>query len=127
MFISHWCPAKPAWQVHSNAFTWGEMKGSISKRRIHTVAMNYTCQTGICLTSTHSVLLTIHWFYLYDCYNNTISENEAANLFGGGGGGVVLSEPAVIGHSCCGVPANFLSVCLFVCLFFGEANKIKIK
>ena len=89
--------------------------------------MNYTCQTGICLTSTHSVRLTIHWFYLYDCYNNTISENEAANLFGGGGGGVVLSEPAVIGHSCCGVPANFLSVCLFVCLFFGEANKIKMK
>ena len=34
----------------------------------------------------------------------------------------------VIGHSCCGVPANVLSVCLFVCLFFfGEANKIKIK
>ena len=30
--------------------------------------------------------------------------------------------PAVIGHSCCGVPANVLSVCLFV---FGEANKIK--
>ena len=50
---------------------------------------------------------------------------RSANLFGGGG--VVLSEPAVIGHSCCGVPANFLSVCLFVCLFFGEANKIKIK
>ena len=54
---------------------------------------------------------------------------RSANLFGGGGGGgggVVLSEPAVIGHSCCGVPANVLSVCLFVCLFvFGEANKIK--
>ena len=32
--------------------------------------------------------------------------------------------PAVIGHSCCGVPANVLSVCLFV-FFFGEANKIK--
>ena len=47
---------------------------------------------------------------------------RSANLFGGGGGGVVLSEPAVIGHSCCGVPANVLSVCLFV---FGEANKIK--
>ena len=28
-----------------------------------------------------------------------------------------LSGPAVIGHSCCGVPANVLSVCLFVCLF----------
>ena len=27
-------------------------------------------------------------------------------------------------HSCCGVPANVLSVCLFVCLFFfGESNK----
>ena len=51
---------------------------------------------------------------------------RSANLFGGGGGGVVLSEPAVIGHSCCGVPANVLYVCLFVCLFvFGEANKIK--
>ena len=49
---------------------------------------------------------------------------RSANLFGGGGGGgVVLSEPAVIGHSCCGVPANVLSVCLF----FGEANKLKIK
>ena len=33
--------------------------------------------------------------------------------------------PAVIGHSCCGVPTNVLSVCLFVCLFFGEASKIK--
>ena len=54
---------------------------------------------------------------------------RSANLFGGGGGGggVVLSEPAVIGHSCCGVPANVLSVFLFVFLFFGEANKIKIK
>ena len=31
--------------------------------------------------------------------------------------------PAVIGHSCCGVPTNVLSICLFVC-FFGEANKI---
>ena len=33
----------------------------------------------------------------------------------------LVSGPAVIGHSCCGVPANVLSVCLFVC-FFGEAN-----
>ena len=40
---------------------------------------------------------------------------------------VVVSGPAVIGHSCCGVPANVLSVCLFICLFFGEAYKIKIK
>ena len=39
---------------------------------------------------------------------------RSANLCGCGGG-VVLSEPAVIGHSCCGVPANVLSVCLFVC------------
>ena len=31
--------------------------------------------------------------------------------------------PAVIGHSCCEVPANVLSVCLFV---FGENNKIRI-
>ena len=39
---------------------------------------------------------------------------------------LLVSRPAVIGHSCCGVPANVLSVCLFVCLFvFGEANKIK--
>ena len=37
---------------------------------------------------------------------------------------VVVHGPAVIGHSCCGVPA-VLSVCLFVCLFFGEACKIK--
>ena len=29
-----------------------------------------------------------------------------------------------IGHSCCGVPANVLSFCLF---YFGEANKIKNK
>ena len=29
-----------------------------------------------------------------------------------------MDGPAVIGHSCCGVPANVLSVCLFVCLFF---------
>ena len=35
-----------------------------------------------------------------------------------------MSGPAVIDHSCCGVPANVLSVCLF---FFGEANKIIIK
>ena len=36
--------------------------------------------------------------------------------------------PAVIGHSCCGVPANVLSVCLFV--FFAKRiklNKIKLK
>ena len=38
---------------------------------------------------------------------------------------IFKSGPAVIGHICCGVPANVLSVCLFVCLFFGEANKIK--
>ena len=30
---------------------------------------------------------------------------------------LLVSGPAVIGHSCCGVPANVLSVCLFVCLF----------
>ena len=52
---------------------------------------------------------------------------RSANLFGGGGGGggggVVLSEPAVIGHSCCGVPANVLSVCLFVCLFLAKLIK----
>ena len=36
----------------------------------------------------------------------------------------LVSRPTVTGHSCCGVPANVLSVCLFVC-FFGEANKIK--
>ena len=29
--------------------------------------------------------------------------------------------PAVIGHSCCGVPANVLSVCLFV--FFAKRIK----
>ena len=46
---------------------------------------------------------------------------RSANLFGGGG--VVLSEPAVIGHSCCGVPANVLSVCLFVCLFLAKLIK----
>ena len=28
---------------------------------------------------------------------------------------LLVSGPAVIGHSCCGVPANVLSVCLFVC------------
>ena len=28
-----------------------------------------------------------------------------------------IHGPAVIGHSCWGVPANVLSVCLFVCLF----------
>ena len=33
--------------------------------------------------------------------------------------------PTVIGHSCCSVPANVLSVCLFV--FFGKANKIEKK
>ena len=27
-----------------------------------------------------------------------------------------VSGPAVIVHSCCGVPANVLSVCLFVCI-----------
>ena len=27
---------------------------------------------------------------------------------------LLVSGPAVIGHSCCGVPANVLSVCLFV-------------
>lgn len=32
---------------------------------------------------------------------------------------------AVIGHSCFGVPANILSLCLFV-FSFGEANKKKI-
>ena len=31
--------------------------------------------------------------------------------------------PAVIGHSCCGVPANVLSVCLFVCLFLAKLIK----
>ena len=31
---------------------------------------------------------------------------------------LLVSRPAVIGHSCCGVPANILSVCLFVCLFW---------
>ena len=36
-----------------------------------------------------------------------------------------VSGPAVIVHSCCGVLAYVLSVCLFVCLFFGEANKIE--
>ena len=30
---------------------------------------------------------------------------------------LLVSGPAVIGHSCCGVPAKVLSVCLFVCLF----------
>ena len=35
-------------------------------------------------------------------------------------------RPAVSGHSCCGVPANVISVYLFVCLLvFGEANKIE--
>ena len=48
---------------------------------------------------------------------------RSANLFGDGGGGVVLSEPAVIGHSCCGVPANVLSVSLFVCLFLAKLIK----
>ena len=52
--------------------------------------MNYTRQTGLCLTSVHSVLLTIHYFYLYDCHINTISENGTAGIFGGGG--VVLSK-----------------------------------
>ena len=40
----------------------------------------------------------------------------------------LVSRPTVTGHSCCGVPANVLSVCLFVCLFvffFGEAKKVK--
>ena len=27
-----------------------------------------------------------------------------------------VSGPAVIVHGCCGVPANVLSVCLFVCI-----------
>ena len=58
MFISHWCPAKPAWQVHLNAFTCGEIKESMSKRRGHAIAVNYTHQTGICLTSVHSVNYT---------------------------------------------------------------------
>ena len=42
---------------------------------------------------------------------------------------VLVVGPAVIGYSSCGVPANVLSVCLFVCFvfFFGEANIIKIK
>ena len=40
---------------------------------------------------------------------------------------LLVSRPNVIGHSCCGVPANVLSVCLLVCLFFfGEANNEKI-
>ena len=51
--------------------------------------MNYTRQTRICLTTVHSVLLTIHYFYLYDCHSNTISVNGTAIIFGGGG--VVLS------------------------------------
>ena len=58
--------------------------------------------------------------------------NHGVGVVGGGGcgcgcGGVLCHGPAVIGHSCCGVSANVLSVCLFVCLFvfFGEANKIK--
>ena len=32
----------------------------------------------------------------------------------------------VIGHSCCGVPANVLSFCLFVCLFFLAKLRKKI-
>ena len=52
---------------------------------------------------------------------------------GNGDGGQETStgnekRPAVIGHSCCGVPANVLSVCLFV--FFAKRikfNKIKLK
>ena len=36
-----------------------------------------------------------------------------------------INGPAVIGHSCCGVPANVLSVCLFVCLFVFLAKLIK--
>ena len=33
--------------------------------------------------------------------------------------------PAVIGHGFCSVLANVLSVWPFVCLFFGDANKLK--
>ena len=32
----------------------------------------------------------------------------------------------MIGHSCCGVPANVLSVCLFVCFFLAKLIKNKI-
>ena len=35
-----------------------------------------------------------------------------------------VSGPAIIGRSCCGVPANVLSVCLF-CFVLGEANEMK--
>ena len=36
-----------------------------------------------------------------------------------------INGPAVISHSCCGVPANVLSVCLFVCLFVFLAKLFK--
>ena len=39
---------------------------------------------------------------------------------------LLVSRLAVIGHSCCGVPANVL-FCLFVCLFVFLASLIKIK
>ena len=39
---------------------------------------------------------------------------------------LLVSGPAVVGHSCCGVPANVLSVCLFG-FFFGESNKKRRK
>ena len=38
---------------------------------------------------------------------------------------VLVVGPAVIGYSCCGVPANVLSVCFVLFFFFGEANIIK--
>ena len=38
---------------------------------------------------------------------------------------LLVSGPAVVGHRCCSVPVNVLSVCLFACLFFRGVKLIK--
>ena len=58
----------------------------------------------------------------------SVLPNHGVRVVGGGGCGcgcgvVLCHGPAVIGHSCCGVSANVLSVCLFVCLFLAKLIK----